>query len=207
MAEPTEESAAAPAKRLPPDERRRHLIDVALATFAERGYSDTELADIAEAAGIQRPLLYHYFGGKEDVYLVVLEHAWGELAAHFAVDPGHGSDLMPANMITYLDLVEARDPCVIVARQARHLDLPRVAETTRLASAAIARGMALNHLGGDEQTATAVAVFQAYLGLFEALIEEWTVGLLTRAQVETVIRETLPEIAAAAGRVAADSDG
>ena len=165
---PTEESAAAPAKRLPPDERRRHLIDVALTVFAERGYTDTELADIAEAAGIRRPLLYHYFGGKEDVYVVVLEHAWAELASRLDGRARPGNEVMPANMITYLDLVESGDPYVEIVRQSRRLDLPRVTETTRLASAAIARGMALNHLGGEEQPPTVVAVFQAFLGFFES---------------------------------------
>ena len=205
MAESTEEStAAAGAKRLPPDERRRHLIDVALTVFAERGYSQTELADIAEAAGIRRPLLYHYFGGKEDVFLVVLEHAWAELAGRLSVEPGQGAEVMPANMLMYIDLVEQGDPLVEIVRQSRRLDLPRVAETTRVASAAIARGMALNHLGGDEQPLAVVAVFQAFLGFFETLIEEWTTGRMTRDQVETVLIETLPHVAAAARKIRDD---
>ncbi len=189
------------AKRLPPDERRRHLIDTALAVFAERGYTNTELADIAEEAGIRRPLLYHYFGGKEDVYVVVLEYAWTQLASRLDVEPGRSSEVMPANLLMYLELVESGDPCVEIVRQSRRLDLERVLETTRLASAAIARGMALNHLGGDEQPQTVVAVFQAYLGFFESLIEEWMAGQITRAQVEAVVIETLPQVAAAAGRV------
>ena len=201
MGEQAEGHDAAAAKRLPPDERRRHLTDVALAVFAERGYTETELSDVADAAGIRRPLLYHYFGGKEDLYLAVLEHAWAQLAARMAVDPGRGTDVMPSNLVTYLDLIEAEDPCVIIARQARHLDLPRVLETVRMASVGLAHGMALNHLGPGEPTDAAVAVMQAYLGFFEALIEEWQSGQLTRAQVEAAVSDTLPQIAAAAGRI------
>ena len=108
---------------------------------------------------------------------------------------------MPSNLVTYLDLIEAEDPCVIIARQARHLDLPRVLETVRMASVGLAHGMALNHLGPGEPTDAAVAVMQAYLGFFEALIEEWQSGQLTRAQVEAAVSDTLPQIAAAAGRI------
>jgi len=75
VGEQAEGHDASAAKRLPPDERRRHLTEVALEVFAKRGYSETELSDVADAAGIRRPLLYHYFGGKEDLYLAVLELA------------------------------------------------------------------------------------------------------------------------------------
>jgi len=118
-----------------------------------------------------------------------------------SVEPGRGTDLMPANMVTYLDLIEAEDPSVIIARQARRLDLPRVIETVRMASVGLAHGMALNHLGPGEPTDAAVAVMQAYLGFFEALIEEWRSGELSRAQVEAALSETLPQVAAAAGRL------
>ena len=190
-------------RRLAPEDRRNHLLGVALETFAERGYSDTDLNAIADAAGVQRTLLYHYFGGgKEDVYMAVLEHAWAELAAELTVDPERGRQLMPANLQRYLDLVEAEDPRVIVVRQSRRLDLARVAETTRLASAAMARGMAANQLGLDKPPEDLLAVLQAYLGFYEILLDEWMAGRLTRDQLETVMIETLPGVAAAAQRAA-----
>jgi AcrR family transcriptional regulator len=201
MAEPADDHAAAAAKRLPPDERRRHLTEVALGLFADGGYTETELGDVADAAGIRRPLLYHYFDGKEDLYVAVLEHAWAQLASQMAVEPGSGTGVMPSNMLTYLDLVEAGDPAARVVRQARHLDLPRVAETTRIASVGLAHGMALNHLGPGEPSEPAIAVMQAYLGFFEGLIEEWMTGRMDRSQVEIVLIETLPAAAASARRL------
>src|SRR6478735_4729695 len=99
------------AKRLPPAERRQHLVEAALPVFAERGYAGTELGDVAAAAGVGRPLLYHYFkGGKEDLYVAVLEHAWSELVSRLEVDPQRGRGMLPSNLAGYLDLVEKKDP-------------------------------------------------------------------------------------------------
>jgi len=57
-----------------PDERPRELIDAALSVFAERGYHNTRLDDVAEAAGVTKGTIYHYFDTKEDLLLNVIEH-------------------------------------------------------------------------------------------------------------------------------------
>ena len=101
-----------------------------------------------------------------------------------------------------LDLVEANDPRVVIVRRSRRLDLPRVAETTRVASAAMARGMAANQLGVDDPSEDLLAVLQAYLGFYEVMLDEWREGRLTREQLQTVMIETLPGVAAAGQRVA-----
>ena len=51
----------ATAKRLPADRRREQLLDVPLELFAQRGYNATTMDDIAEAAGVTKPLLYQHF--------------------------------------------------------------------------------------------------------------------------------------------------
>jgi AcrR family transcriptional regulator len=43
------------------------IIAAATELFAERGFAGTSLQDIAEAAGLTRPALYHYFSSKEDL--------------------------------------------------------------------------------------------------------------------------------------------
>ena len=65
--------------RLPAARRRRQLLDVALATFAERGYHATAMNDIAEAAGVTKPVLYQHFGSKRELYLELLEDVGGQL--------------------------------------------------------------------------------------------------------------------------------
>jgi len=65
--------------RLPASERRQQLIASALATFARRGYHDTSMNDIADAAGVTKPVLYQHFDSKRDLYLEVLAETGGRL--------------------------------------------------------------------------------------------------------------------------------
>jgi AcrR family transcriptional regulator len=60
-------------RRLTADARRRQLFDVALTLFAEHGYSATTMDDIAEAAGVTKPLVYQHFDSKRALYLELLD--------------------------------------------------------------------------------------------------------------------------------------
>lgn len=66
-------STDAPTRRLTADQRRRQLFEVALQLFAERGYRATTMDDIAEAAGVTKPLLYQHFSSKRALYLLLAE--------------------------------------------------------------------------------------------------------------------------------------
>src|SRR5436305_2481187 len=65
--------------RLPAPRRRRQLVDVALTVFAERGYHATSMNDIAESAGVTKPVLYQHFRSKRALYLELLEDFGGRL--------------------------------------------------------------------------------------------------------------------------------
>jgi AcrR family transcriptional regulator len=68
-----------PGRRLTADARRRQLFDVALSLFAEHGYSATTMDDIAEAAGVTKPLVYQHFDSKRALYLELLDVVSHEL--------------------------------------------------------------------------------------------------------------------------------
>jgi AcrR family transcriptional regulator len=57
-----------------PDERPNELLDAALRIFAERGYGNTRLEDIAAAVGVTKGTIYHYFETKEDLLRQAIEH-------------------------------------------------------------------------------------------------------------------------------------
>src|SRR3954470_16315745 len=59
--------------RLDPAQRREQILDAANALFAERTYDDVSIEDIASAAGVTRGLVHHYFGGRKEVYIGLLE--------------------------------------------------------------------------------------------------------------------------------------
>ncbi|MEV4438964.1 TetR/AcrR family transcriptional regulator [Streptomyces sp. NPDC049577] len=76
-------------RRMAVEQRREQLIAVALELFGTRPPDAVSVDDIAAAAGISRPLVYHYFPGKRTLYEAALRHAADELTALFA-EPRQG---------------------------------------------------------------------------------------------------------------------
>lgn len=55
---------------------RRRILDAALAEFAAKGLAGARVDEIAARAGANKRMLYAHFGGKEDLWLLVLERAY-----------------------------------------------------------------------------------------------------------------------------------
>jgi AcrR family transcriptional regulator len=60
-------------QRLPAAVRRSQLLDVALERFAATGYHETSMEDIADAAGVTKPVLYQHFQSKHELFLELLD--------------------------------------------------------------------------------------------------------------------------------------
>jgi AcrR family transcriptional regulator len=56
-----------------PEEKQHRIIDAALCAFGRNGYRKASVADIAAAAGISKPMVFHYFGCKKSLYLYMME--------------------------------------------------------------------------------------------------------------------------------------
>ena len=54
------------------DARRSDIVDKAAALFAERGFHGASIADLAEACGTSKSLLYHYYASKEEILFDVM---------------------------------------------------------------------------------------------------------------------------------------
>lgn len=65
--------------RLPAAARRRQLLDQALPVFAEHGYRGTSMNQIAEAAGVTKPVLYQHFSSKRELFAELLEDVGSQL--------------------------------------------------------------------------------------------------------------------------------
>ena len=61
--------------RLPRKARRAQLLDSALEVFVAQGYHAAAMDDIAERAGVSKPVLYQHFPGKLDLYLALLDES------------------------------------------------------------------------------------------------------------------------------------
>jgi AcrR family transcriptional regulator len=65
--------------RLPRDQRRIQLLDAASQVFASKGYHAAAMDDIADAAGVSKPVLYQHFPSKLDLYLALLDQSCDRL--------------------------------------------------------------------------------------------------------------------------------
>ncbi|MGI5166484.1 TetR/AcrR family transcriptional regulator [Spirillospora sp. CA-253888] len=105
----TERSAARPGgrRRLSVDERRDELIDAALQLFSTRPPEDISIDDVAAAAGASRALVYHYFGGKYELYIAALGSAAKQLSV-LLEPPTEGTPLqrLQISLERYFDFVE-----------------------------------------------------------------------------------------------------
>lgn len=88
----TEKSATEKKRVRPrnPEATRRRILAAARQEFARKGLAGARVDGIARRAKANKQLLYHYFGGKDDLYLAVLEEAYGDIrAAEGALDLEH----------------------------------------------------------------------------------------------------------------------
>jgi len=113
----TNERAAAPApgrrrqrgrRRLSVDERREELIAAALGLFSTRPPDEVSIDDVAAAAGASRALVYHYFGGKQELYVAALRSAAAQLT-DLLEPPAEGRPVerLRVSLSRYFDFVES----------------------------------------------------------------------------------------------------
>ncbi|MEV1055431.1 helix-turn-helix domain-containing protein [Streptomyces sp. NPDC049887] len=108
-------TSSAPAtrayRRLSVEERRGQLLRAALTLFAHRAPEDVSLDDVAETAGVSRPLVYRYFpGGKQQLYEAALRSSADALVLCFAEPPtGPPTERLGRVLDRYLDFVDEHD--------------------------------------------------------------------------------------------------
>lgn len=85
-----EERAKSGAKPRNPEATRRRILAAARREFAQKGLAGARVDVIARRARANKQMLYHHFGGKEELYVAVLEAAYGGMReAEAALDLEH----------------------------------------------------------------------------------------------------------------------
>ena len=89
--------------RLPRAERRRQILTVAAAAFAERGFSGVTMEEIAARVGVTRLILYRAFASKEDLYRAIIAETADRLAHAMAAATESPAAPSGAALRAYLD--------------------------------------------------------------------------------------------------------
>jgi AcrR family transcriptional regulator len=167
--------AAEPAyTRLHVDERRRQLLDAGAALFAQHSYEEISMREIAEAAGVSKPLLYHYFQSKNDLFMAAVTEAASELQE--LIEPsGEGTPVeqLTASVDAYLAWIEdnGRTWAKLMQSAAALPEARELVEGFR----ARTMEMVLVELTGRRKSRPALrTAIRGWLGYMDAAILDWT---------------------------------
>ncbi|MFF0554933.1 TetR/AcrR family transcriptional regulator [Streptomyces sp. NPDC020472] len=185
-------------RRMGVEERKQQLIGVALELFGHRSPDEVSIDEIAAAAGISRPLVYHYFPGKQSLYEAALRRAADELAARF-VEPPHGP--LGARLLRvmgrFFDFVDEHGPGFAALMRGG----PAVGSSTTNAMIDEVRQAAyeqiLAHLAVEEPGARLELVVRSWVSLAESTALLWLDGRrVPRAELELQLVHDFAALAA-----------
>lgn len=107
-APPAPETKRLGTRKVPKEQRMSQILEVAGSVFSRHGFHSTSMEQIAEGAGVTKPLLYRYFGSKDALYLATITQVGNHLMS--------GLSLLMANpnpkerlkliMLSFLTFVE-----------------------------------------------------------------------------------------------------
>ena len=80
-------------RELQTEQMRRRILDSALEVFGAEGYDGASMNAICTRAGISKGIIYHYFAGKEDLYLSCCRESTQKMADYLREHPVSGGTL------------------------------------------------------------------------------------------------------------------
>lgn len=84
-ASPTLEAKRLGTRKVPKEQRMGQILDVAGSVFSKHGFHSTSMEQIAEGAGVTKPLLYRYFGSKDALYLATITQVGNHLMSGLSI--------------------------------------------------------------------------------------------------------------------------
>ncbi|MET7984049.1 MULTISPECIES: TetR/AcrR family transcriptional regulator [unclassified Streptomyces] len=185
-------------RRMGVEERRQQLIGVALELFSRRSPDEVSIDEIASAAGISRPLVYHYFPGKLSLYEAALQRASDDLAGRF-VEPREGplGARLLRVMRRFFDFVDDHGPGFAALMRGG----PAVGSSTTNALVDAVRQAAylqiLSHLDVEDPPARLELVVRSWISLVESTALIWLDGRrIERGELEVQLVHDFAALAA-----------
>lgn len=169
-------------RRMRRDDRARQLLEVAEAVISERGFQSASMDEIADRAGVTKPVLYDHFGSKDGLLAAVVRRAGGELraavVAAVAGAPGP-EEALARGLRSYFEFVRSHAPAwhVLVSEAAAAGSAAGAMEEVRTEMAAFAAGVIVDELPGHDAAEAEIAA-QALIGAAERLAVQSAAGRL-----------------------------
>jgi AcrR family transcriptional regulator len=183
-------------RRLKAEERRDQMLDAANELFAERGYEAVSVEDIARAAGVQRGLVHHYFGGRKEVYLALLERLAAGREEQLRPPVGRSARARVGDSVSrWLDWSEA-NRTVYLGTIAPGEDIadPEVRRVVADLRGRAVGLLAALHADIAEDSPRLRYALECWTGLNRAATRRWLRGEATREATQEVLVSTLEHV-------------
>jgi AcrR family transcriptional regulator len=145
-----------PGRPREPDfvEKREAVLAAAAGLMARHGYDGMSLARLAEALGVTKPTLYHYVGGKEQLFAEIVERsqqATIDFLREAADGPGTGREKLRRMLVGYVEIVNSDFGTTLMFSNSAELGAAthrRISERAKEANALIYQAMAEGEADG-----------------------------------------------------------
>ena len=188
--------------RLAPGQRREQILDAANALFAERGYDEVSVEDIASCAGVTRGLVHHYLGGRKQVYIALLERLGTMREEQLAPPVGRSARARVADDVSrWLDWTE-QNRTIWLATLGRGEDIadPDIrAVVLGLVRRAVAL-VAARHADIADDSPRLRYALECWTGLNRAATRRWLQDDATREQTQELLASTLEHVLRSFGK-------
>jgi AcrR family transcriptional regulator len=193
--------------RLDPAQRREKILDAANALFAERAYDEVSVEDIAGAAGVTRGLVHHYFGGRKDVYIALLERIGAQREQRLRPPVGRSAGARVADSVSrWLDWTQS-NRTIWLATISRGEDIADP-DVRRVVDDLVRRAVALltaHHADIAEDSPRLRHALECWTGLNRAATRRWLRGDASRDATQELLASTLEHVLRTFGARAAPS--
>jgi AcrR family transcriptional regulator len=179
-------------RRLPPGARRRQIIDAAYRLISERGDAEISTADVAQAAGVTRALVHHYFRGIDELLDAVTQQL---VASSAPGSLGAGTEIpvrqrVPHNVAAFLGMIEANRGVWLAAMAARAGTKGASPGPDLLREAFLERILA-NNTDLITDTPWARLCLAGYVAFSETIARRWLLGEASRNDAQRALTDTL----------------
>jgi AcrR family transcriptional regulator len=182
--------------RLAPGQRREQILDAANVLFAERAYDEVSIEDIASSAGVTRGLVHHYFGGRKEVYIGLLERLGAQRENRLRPPVGRSARARVADTVSrWLDWTET-NRTVWLATIARGEDIADP-DVRRVVADLVQRAVALLaafHADIAQDSPRLRYALECWTALNRAATRRWLRGQATREATHELLATTLEHI-------------
>ena len=182
--------------RLDPGERRDQILDAANALFAERAYDEVSIEDIASSAGVTRGLVHHYFGGRKEVYIGLLERLGALREEQLPPPVGRSARARVADDVSrWLDWTEA-NRTVWLATIAPGEDIVDP-DVRRVVADLVRRAVALvaaRHADIAQDSPRLRFALECWTALNRSATRRWLRGEATREATQELLASTLEHV-------------